>query len=61
MTMVREVSEDTPLLNPEPSETIQADHNAVYDRFTPRQKHVLLALVSWCGLIPRKYLLQVPM
>lgn len=39
-------SEETPLL------VEQRNHNAVYDRFTRRQKRVIVAVVSWAGLLP---------
>jgi hypothetical protein len=42
-------SEETPLL------IDQRNHNAVYNRFTRRQKRVIVAVVSWAGLLPRKY------
>jgi hypothetical protein len=42
-------SEGTPLLLSEPS----IKHEAVYTRFSKPRKRVLVALVSWCGLIPR--------
>lgn len=42
-------SEETPLL---PEGNILVDHDHVYDRFTPRRKRGILALVSCSGLIP---------
>ncbi|KIM80027.1 hypothetical protein PILCRDRAFT_73598 [Piloderma croceum F 1598] len=39
-------SEETPLL------IEQRNHNAVYNRFTRRQKRVIVAVVSWAGLLP---------
>lgn len=42
-------TEDSPLLAaPGPG------HNAIYDKFTRRQKRTIVALVSWAGLIPCK-------
>ncbi|KIM79780.1 hypothetical protein PILCRDRAFT_73747 [Piloderma croceum F 1598] len=39
-------SEETPLL------IEQRNHNTVYNRFTRRQKRVIVAVVSWTGLLP---------
>ncbi|KAF5349698.1 hypothetical protein D9756_008833 [Leucocoprinus leucothites] len=36
-------SEETPLL--------QDDHKHIYERFSPRKKHLLVAIVSWGGLV----------
>jgi hypothetical protein len=51
-------SEETPLLADAivAESSIAGEHSdskAVYDRFTPARKRVILALVSICGLIPR--------
>ncbi|KAJ7678887.1 MFS general substrate transporter [Mycena polygramma] len=45
---------EIPLLAPEsPTETETASRrNEVYDRFTNRTKNAIVALVSWCGLLP---------
>lgn len=36
-------TEDTPLL--------QNEHDSVYERFSPQKKKVLVAIVSWGGLV----------
>jgi hypothetical protein len=41
-------SEETPLLD------VQSQHEQVYKRFNKRQKRIFLAVVSWCGLLPRQ-------
>ena len=44
-------SEETPLLAPDNV----ASRDAVYQRFSPRTKKAIVAMVSGCGLIPCKY------
>ncbi|KAF8163980.1 MFS general substrate transporter [Pholiota molesta] len=44
-------AEDTPLLSSDANDS-EADHNAVYRRFSPRRKAVILIMVSGCGIIP---------
>jgi hypothetical protein len=44
-------SEETPLLD---AENITAGRDAVYQRFPPRTKHAIVAMVSGCGLVPSK-------
>ncbi|KDQ59898.1 hypothetical protein JAAARDRAFT_126502 [Jaapia argillacea MUCL 33604] len=39
--------EESPLLS-----TTEIDHNAIYNRFTSSQKRIIVAQVSWAGLIP---------
>ena len=29
----------------------------IYDHFSPRRKRVILALVSWCGLLPCNFIM----
>ncbi|PCH38486.1 MFS general substrate transporter [Wolfiporia cocos MD-104 SS10] len=43
-------SEESPLLRA--AEPIRDEEDRVYDRFTSRQKRVIVAVVSWTGLIP---------
>ena len=43
-------SEETPLL----SQTAADKHAALYHRFSPARKRVILALVSCAGIVPRK-------
>jgi hypothetical protein len=54
------VSEETPLLD---GVKIQDDnkimHELIYKRFSVRQKRVLVAIVSCCGLLPREQLIIV--
>lgn len=45
-------SEDSPLL----SGSGHDDHELVYQRFSPLYKRVIVAIVSWCALIPRTYI-----
>ncbi|GBE82904.1 MFS general substrate transporter [Sparassis crispa] len=46
-------SEETSLLDPQSSvDVIVLEHEKVYLRFSPRQKRVVVAVVSWAGLIP---------
>lgn len=50
------VSEETPLLITPPVATDGGfDHVTIYDRFNTRQKAIILAIVSWCGLMPREF------
>ena len=42
-------SEETPLLAPD---NVAASRDAVYQRFSPRTKRAIVAMVSGCGLIP---------
>lgn len=41
-------TEETPLLEG------QQNHNTVYDRFSRSRKRVIVAVVSWAGLLPCK-------
>lgn len=43
-------TEETPLLASEAA--TEADHNLIYDRFSPRRKHTIVALIAWSGFIP---------
>jgi hypothetical protein len=43
------MSEETPLL------VEQRRHNPVYDRFAKRKKRIIVAVVSWAGLLPCKH------
>lgn len=47
---VASLSEETPLLPPTPADK----HAALYNRFSPARKRVILALVSCAGIVPRK-------
>ena len=42
-------AEQTPLLASEAAE--EAEHNRVYDRFSPRRKLTIVALVAWSCFI----------
>ncbi|KAF9444153.1 MFS general substrate transporter [Macrolepiota fuliginosa MF-IS2] len=48
------VSEETPLLHNDHSHISEgtSKRELIYERFSPRQKRVLVAIVSWCGLMP---------
>ncbi|KXN87031.1 putative transporter AQR1 [Leucoagaricus sp. SymC.cos] len=49
------LSEETPLLHDDGSleyEATKKKHELIYERFKPSQKRVLVAIVSWCGLMP---------
>ena len=46
------VDEQTPLLSTDGE--VQQKHDAVYNRFTNRQKRTILALIALAGLAPRK-------
>ena len=55
-----EPTEDSPLLAPEPSTGQSTDpeilkHDLFYQRFKPAQKRVIIALISWAGLIPCEF------
>ena len=41
-------SEETPLL----TEQVVIDHEAVYKRFTPRHKRVIVAITAFVGTFP---------
>lgn len=43
------LTEETPLLEE------QQNHNTVYDRFSRSRKRVIVAVVSWAGLLPCKH------
>jgi hypothetical protein len=43
-------SEETPLLHPDVD--LQDERDAAFLRFTDRQKRIILAIVSWTGLLP---------
>jgi hypothetical protein len=45
---------ETPLLTPDSPTELSSSHDEIYDRFTNRNKNAIVALVSWCGLLPRK-------
>ncbi len=47
MTNRHDNEEAVPLLANAPGQ-----HNAVYDRFSSKKKKSIVALVSWCGLMP---------
>jgi len=48
--------EETPLLYDNGHECGKIkEHDLAYERFNPRQKRILLAIVSWCGLMPRMH------
>jgi hypothetical protein len=44
MTAAETNTEETPLL--------ENQHNAIYDRFPPQKKKVIVAIISWIGLLP---------
>ncbi|KAF9046832.1 MFS general substrate transporter [Hymenopellis radicata] len=48
MTNRNDNEEAAPLL----ANTPGGKHNAVYDRFSSKKKNLIVALVSWCGLMP---------
>ena len=43
-------TEQTPLLASEAA--AEADHNLIYDRFSPRRKGSIIALIAWTCFIP---------
>ncbi|KAJ7158686.1 MFS general substrate transporter [Mycena filopes] len=43
---------ETPLLTPESPIELASNKDEVYARFTNRSKNAIVALVSWCGLLP---------
>ncbi|KAJ6609258.1 major facilitator superfamily domain-containing protein [Mycena sp. CBHHK59/15] len=44
---------EAPLLAPESPTDLTSGHDSdIYERFTNRRKNVIVALVSWCGLLP---------
>ncbi|KAL9714602.1 hypothetical protein Ac2012v2_001259 [Leucoagaricus gongylophorus] len=47
-------SEETPLLHDNGTHEYGRikNHDLIYERFSPRQKRALVAIVSWCGLMP---------
>ncbi|OBZ75053.1 MFS antiporter QDR3 [Grifola frondosa] len=45
-------SEETPLLEESSSDPAILKHEQLYNRFSPPQKRVIVALVSWAGFIP---------
>jgi hypothetical protein len=50
-----DVSEETPLLADSNVNLARKKHEEIYDRFSEGRKRVIVALVSWCGLIPRQF------
>jgi len=42
-------TEQTPLLASEAA--TEADHNRIYDRFSPRRKLIIVALIAWSRFI----------
>ncbi|KAJ7928966.1 MFS general substrate transporter [Mycena leptocephala] len=44
--------DETPLLTPDSPTELSSSHDEIYDRFTNRNKNAIVALVSWCGLLP---------
>ena len=54
-----EATEDTPLINtPNPNdseEVVVLKHEQLYKRFSPAYKRIIVSIVSWSGLIPRKF------
>jgi hypothetical protein len=44
-------TEESPLLPAQPSN----EHELVYQRFSPFHKKVIVAIVFWCALLPRKH------
>ncbi|KAF7336682.1 putative drug/proton antiporter YHK8 [Mycena venus] len=49
-TMAEET--EVPLLSPESRTELSPRQDELYDRFTNRTKNAIVALVSWCGLLP---------
>ena len=43
-------TEQTPLLASEAA--AEADHNLIYDRYSPRRKGTIVALIAWACFIP---------
>ena len=43
-------TEQTPLLASEA--VVEANHNVIYDRFSPRRKGTIVALIAWTCFIP---------
>ncbi|KAJ8699084.1 hypothetical protein PTI98_002239 [Pleurotus ostreatus] len=68
MEPTTEVSERTPLIRAVPTESVSAaladdevlatpfeeplKHDAIYNRFSPARKKVIITLIAWSGLIP---------
>jgi hypothetical protein len=50
-------SEETPLLTSERRQNVvDSEHQtSTYDQFSPRKKAMILAMVSFCGLLPRTF------
>lgn len=48
-------SEETPLLTSEYRQDGDFTEKDIYDRFTDHKKAMILATVSWCGLLPRTF------
>jgi hypothetical protein len=54
------VSEETPLLDDGGLEYAgKKKHELVYERFTPRQKRLLVTIASSTGLMPRKPIFDI--
>lgn len=53
-TLTMPFSEETPLLHDNGTHEYGGikNHDLIYERFSPRQKRALVAIVSWCGLMP---------
>ena len=53
-TLTMPFSEETPLLHDNGTHEYGRikNHDLIYERFSPRQKRALVAIVSWCGLMP---------
>lgn len=54
-----EASEETPLIHApnldESEDAIAFKHEQLYKRFSPTHKRIIVAIVSWSGLIPCKH------
>lgn len=44
-------TEESPLL----ASHSEVDRNAIYEKYTTYQKRIIVALVSWAGLVPCKF------
>ncbi|KAI0781543.1 MFS general substrate transporter [Trametes elegans] len=53
--MLQQHTEESPLLEAAPPQSTDPEilkHNLLYQRFTPAQKRVIVALISWAAVIP---------
>ena len=56
---MHQYTEESPLIDAEASTTDPEvlKHDLLYQRFTPAQKQVIVALISWAAVIPCRALL----